>query len=106
MEYLFFLLTALALIVLRIKDRGIERPFVAPLYPWMPLFFCAWCAFMLYGSIEYAGSQALCGLVLLLVGVPLYYLSRMLGTAPPQASPRPLPPANGTKLETGFRSSR
>ena len=61
-EYLFFMLTALAVIVLRIKDRDLARPFAVPAYPWMPLFFCAWCAFMLYGSIVYAGIQAVFGL--------------------------------------------
>jgi basic amino acid/polyamine antiporter, APA family len=105
-EYLFFLLTAMALIVLRIKDRGIEHPFAVPAYPWTPLFFCTWCAFMLYGSIVYAGTQAVFGLALLLVGVPLYYLSRALGTNPRPPSPRPPPPASGTELETGFRTGR
>ena len=50
----FFLLTGAALIVLRFKDRGIERPFVSPAYPVTPLVFCFFCGFMLYGSVTYA----------------------------------------------------
>jgi amino acid transporter len=104
-EYLFFMLTALALIVLRIKDRAIERPFAAPAYPLMPLFFCAWCAFMLYGSIVYAGPQALFGLALLVVGAPLYFLSQRLGRKPPPRFPQSSSSTDGAVLEIGSRTS-
>jgi amino acid transporter len=66
--WLFFLLTGVSLFVLRTKDRGIERPFTVPLYPVLPLVFCAMCAYMLYSAIEYAGALSLLGLALLLAG--------------------------------------
>jgi amino acid transporter len=66
--WLFFLLTGVSLFVLRAKDRGIERPFTVPLYPVLPLVFCATCAYMLYSAIDYAGALSLLGLALLLAG--------------------------------------
>jgi basic amino acid/polyamine antiporter, APA family len=74
--WLFFLLTALSLFVLRVKDRGMERSFRVPLFPVVPVIFCATCAYMLYGGIQYAGKLGLVGAVLLLAGVPLYLLSK------------------------------
>jgi basic amino acid/polyamine antiporter, APA family len=71
----FFLLSAVSLFILRWKDRHIERPFSVPLFPVVPLIFCATCAYMLYGSIGYAGYLGLVGAALVLVGVPLYFLS-------------------------------
>jgi amino acid transporter len=72
----FFLLTGAALIVLRFKDRHVERPFVTPAYPLLPLVFCAFWAFMLVASIVYAPREAAVGMGVLLLGVPLYVLSR------------------------------
>jgi amino acid transporter len=74
--WLFFLLTGLALIVLRFKDRGIERPFTTPAYPLPALVFCFFCGFMVYGSVAYKPIESLVGLVILAVGVPLYLFSR------------------------------
>src|SRR5262249_37746429 len=42
--WLFFLLTGLSLFVLRERDKHLERPFKVPLYPELPLVFCASCA--------------------------------------------------------------
>ena len=74
--WLFFLLTGLSLFVLRERDAGLPRPFRVPAYPYLPLVFCATCAFMLYSSVEYAGRYNLVGGLLLLAGLPLYEVSR------------------------------
>jgi amino acid transporter len=74
--WLFFLMTGISLFVLRVKDRQLERPFRVPLFPIVPLIFCATCAYMLYGGIRYADKFGLVGGALLLLGVPLYLLSR------------------------------
>jgi amino acid transporter len=74
--WFFFLWTAMSLFLLRIKDRGLARPFRVPLYPLVPLIFCATCAYMLYGGIQYSRKFGLVGAAALLVGVPLYLLSR------------------------------
>ena len=57
--WLFFLLTGVAVFVLRFVDPQLDRPFHVPLYPLVPLIFCGWCGYMLYGSLQYAGTQAL-----------------------------------------------
>ncbi len=72
----FFLLTGLSVFVLRIKDPRRERPFRIPLYPIPPIIFSATCVYMLYCSLEYAGTLALLGAVPLLLGLPLYWISR------------------------------
>lgn len=72
----FFLLTGLALFRLRRRDPQRARPFRVPLYPVTPLLFCATCAYMLYSSIDYAGTLTLLGLVPLVAGIPLYFASK------------------------------
>ncbi|HEX3152482.1 MAG TPA: amino acid permease [Gemmataceae bacterium] len=73
--WLFFLLTACSLFVLRWRDPNIERPYLVPLYPVLPLIFVLSCAFMLYKSSAYALKQqpaeALIVFGLMLIGVPL-----------------------------------
>jgi amino acid transporter len=74
--WVFFLLSALSLFVLRVKDREIQRPFSVPLFPLIPVIFAATCVFMLYSAINYAGEFGLVGAALLLVGLLLYLLSK------------------------------
>jgi basic amino acid/polyamine antiporter, APA family len=75
--WLFFLLTSVALFVLRYKEPGVERPFTTPFYPLCPLLFSATCAYMLYSGAQYAGSLAWVGGTLLLIGLPVYWASRL-----------------------------
>lgn len=70
----FFLLTGIALFVLRVREPEAVRPFRAPLYPYLPLVFCAWCGYMVYGAVATSPNEALFGFVALLAGLPLYYL--------------------------------
>jgi amino acid transporter len=55
--WFFFLLTGIAVIVLRFKFPHVARPFSVPLYPILPLAFILTCAYLLYSSITYAQSQ-------------------------------------------------
>lgn len=74
--WLFFLGTGVSLFALRRRDPDLARPFRVPLYPWTPLVFCASCLYMLYASLDYARGLAAVGLVPLLLGLPLFLLSR------------------------------
>jgi len=74
--WVFFLMTGIALFVLRRNDPDRPRPFATPWYPLPPLVFCATCVYMLYSSLEYARWLALLGAVPLLLGVPLCWLDR------------------------------
>ncbi len=77
----FFLLTAVTLFVFRwrVKDAPAFR---VPLYPVVPLAFCAACIYMLYSSINYVrfavefGVAVFAGLIIMLAGIPLYFLVR------------------------------
>lgn len=77
--WLFFLLTGLSVFILRERDGERSRPFRVPFYPYLPLVFCATCGYMLHSAIGYAGWFGLVGAALLVVGLPLYELSRRLG---------------------------
>jgi amino acid transporter len=77
----FFLLTGLTLFMFR-KGGGDTPAFRVPLYPVVPLAFCGMCAYMLYSSVNYVrfavefGVPVLAGLVIMLAGIPLYFLAR------------------------------
>ena len=80
----FFLLTGVSLFLHRL--RGGEAPaFRVPLYPVVPLVFCAMCGFMLWKALAYVfnpvygpkfGNLVLAGLVVMLAGIPLYVAAR------------------------------
>ncbi len=80
----FFLLTGLTLF--QFRSRGEPTPgFRVPLYPVVPLAFCATCLYMLYSSIDYVrnpdygpkfGALVLAGLAVMLAGVPLFLATR------------------------------
>jgi amino acid transporter len=73
--WFFFLLTGVSLFILRWKDREQARPYLVIGYPLTPLVFCMSSAYMLYGSLSYAPQESLLGAVIVLVGLPLYWLS-------------------------------
>jgi APA family basic amino acid/polyamine antiporter len=73
--WIFFLATGVSLFVLREKDKDIDRPFTVPFYPLLPLIFCDTCAYMLYSATDYAKQLVLPVLVLLHVGVVVYWFS-------------------------------
>jgi amino acid transporter len=74
--WLFFLLNSIGYFVLRVRDAKIERPFIAPGFPWLPLLFAASCAWMLYSAVSYAWLLIPVMSSPLLLGVPLYLVSR------------------------------
>jgi APA family basic amino acid/polyamine antiporter len=67
--WLFFLLTGIALFVLRRREPATPRPFKVPLFPLLPLLFCASCAYMLWSSLSYVYRQSLGGLNAAWIGV-------------------------------------
>jgi amino acid transporter len=69
--WLFFLLVGVALLVLRGREPAIARPFKVPLYPVLPLLFCAANAYLLWSSFAYTGWGALVGVGVLATGLLL-----------------------------------
>ncbi len=72
----FMLLVGLALFVLRNREPHHDRPFRVPLYPVLPALWCLTAVYMLYSSVMYTGTGALFGILVLLIGVPVYYAGR------------------------------
>ena len=80
----FLFLTGLTLFVFR--RRNPETPaFRTPAYPLIPIAFLAMCAFMIWSSFDYVanspygpkfGNLVLAGLVVMALGIPLYFVSR------------------------------
>jgi len=52
--YAFYLGTSLSVIVLRLREPGVERPYRVTGYPLTPLIFSGVCGFLIYSSINYA----------------------------------------------------
>jgi amino acid transporter len=80
--WFFFLLTGIALFVLRWREPDAQRPFRVPLYPLTPIVFCATSAYLLYSSVRYAGVGSVLGVAVLAVGAVLLLLSRSSMAAP------------------------
>jgi amino acid transporter len=75
--WLFLGASGFAVIVLRRRAPARERPFRVPLYPLLPLAFCAACAFVLWSSLEYVRTGALAGVAVLAAGaIVLLWLER------------------------------
>jgi len=79
----FFLLTGLTLFIFRFRQEKTEG-FKTPLYPVVPAAFVLACAYMLYSSVDYVrnpdygpkfGVAVLAGLIVMLAGIPLYFLT-------------------------------
>ncbi|MGH8674006.1 MAG: APC family permease [Burkholderiales bacterium] len=80
----FFLLCGIAVFVFRMRE-GAPSSFRVPLYPVIPIVFCAACAYMLYSSINYVrfavpfGYAVLAGILVMAIGIPLYLAARAKG---------------------------
>ncbi len=88
--WLFFLLAGVSLFVLRRREPDLPRPFKVPLFPLVPLLFCATCAWMLWSSLSYVFSQSLGGLNAAWIGVAVLALGLLL-----------LPLLRGRQADTG-----
>jgi len=78
--YSFYLATTLAVVVLRRTAPHVERPYRVWGYPVTPLVFAAVCAFLIHSAVTYKPWIAACSGLLLLSGLPLFWLSRRSNT--------------------------
>ncbi|MBN1209700.1 MAG: amino acid permease [Myxococcaceae bacterium] len=90
--WLFFLLTGVSLLVLRVREPRAPRPFRVPLYPLTPLLFIATCAYLLYSSLAYAGLGSIASLAVLGTGGVLLIVEQVRrgGRARARVSREPL----------------
>jgi amino acid transporter len=100
--WFFFTLAGASLIVLRYREPAAPRPFRVPLYPVLPLAFCACTAYLLYSSLAYTGWGARIGVAVLAVGAVLLAINlRYRGLS---LTPSPSP-ARRAAEERGRRGS-
>jgi basic amino acid/polyamine antiporter, APA family len=76
--WLFFLLTGLALFVLRRREPELDRPFRVPLFPILPAIFCATCGYMLWSSLSYVYNQSLGGINAAWIGMAVLAIGGVL----------------------------
>ncbi|GMV59725.1 MAG: amino acid permease [Betaproteobacteria bacterium] len=77
--WFFFLLTGIALFVLRFRYAHVARPFRVPMYPVLPMVFVATCAFLLYKSLEFTlQNRAIqIAIYVMLAGVVVWVVARL-----------------------------
>ncbi|HEX6133853.1 MAG TPA: amino acid permease [Longimicrobiales bacterium] len=76
-NYLFLSLAVAGLVVLRVREPDLPRPFRVPLYPVTPGVFLIVFGWYLVNSLMHAFRDTMVGIVLTLAGLPLYlYWSR------------------------------
>ena len=72
-DWIFFGLAGVRLIIFRRRDRGTKPPFSAPLYPWIPLLFITASWYTVYSSIVSNPVNAALGSGLIALGVPAFW---------------------------------
>ena len=84
---LFYALTTIGLFVLRRSRPEAERPYRAVGYPVLPALYIALCAAIAVCLLiaDKTRAQAVSGLVLVLLGIPVYLLWRRGGSAAPSS---------------------
>ena len=87
----FYVLTTIGLFILRSKRPDIERPYKALGYPVLPALYIALASGVMVLILLSPTSrfQAVSGLVIVLIGIPVYYLWRQVegNNPPPPAVP-------------------
>lgn len=87
-EFIFYILTIASLFVLRRKQPHLERPYKVLAYPWLPAIYIALALFfdvvVFYVFPNYSGA----GLIIVLIGVPVFFFWRRQGKAKP-STPAP-----------------
>jgi len=77
---IFYVLTIIGIYILRIKRPNAERPYKAFGYPILPAIYIimglAFCSLLLI----YDGKFALYGLIIVLIGIPIYYIAQRNST--------------------------
>ena len=71
-SWIFYAMSAGAVIILRKKLPNLKRPYRTPLYPWIPIIFILFAIFLTINTILEAPRDAAIGALLILAGLPFY----------------------------------
>jgi len=77
---IFYILTIAGIIVLRFKRPNAERPYKAFGYPVVPILYIIGAAVILTVLFVYQTSTTWPGLIIVITGIPVYFLWSKLGT--------------------------
>ena len=72
-SWIFYGMSAGAVIILRKKKPDMDRPYKTPAYPWIPIIFIFFAIFLTINTIMEAPRDATIGAGIILAGLPLYY---------------------------------
>ena len=72
---IFYVLTLIGIIILRKKQPQIERPYKAAGYPVLIILYCIIAITICVGLFVYQPKQTWPGLLIVLLGIPLYYIA-------------------------------
>jgi APA family basic amino acid/polyamine antiporter len=91
--YAFYLGTALSVIVLRVKEPNVERPYRVTGYPVTTLIFCVVCGFLIYSCVTYAWAFKRASIIvlagILAAGLLLYWITEVRGSASERSDSEP-----------------
>ena len=82
---IFYILAIAAVFVLRVKQPDAERPYKAFGYPIIPALYCIGAAIILVVLFVYQTTATWPGLLIVLTGVPVYFIWKNLSAKQPQA---------------------
>lgn len=77
---LFYILTISGLFVLRVKKPDMERPYKVVGYPLVPGLYIFLAALVALNMLIYQSKFSIYGLIIILIGVPVYYLFKKSNT--------------------------
>lgn len=72
---IFYVLTLIGIIILRKKQPQLERPYKAAAYPFLIIVYCIIAVTICVGLFVYQPRQTWPGLLIVLLGIPLYYIA-------------------------------
>jgi APA family basic amino acid/polyamine antiporter len=84
-SWIFYGLTTASIFVFRMKYPGMERPYRAFGYPIVPVLFLFVTAWLLINTLMTSPQQALTGIFLIALGLPLYYYLTRQNTVLPNS---------------------
>ena len=73
-SFMYYGSTAVGVIILRIKQPGLERKYRVWGYPFVPVIFCLFCILLFVITIINQPRESLSGLSLIAVGIPFYWV--------------------------------
>ena len=82
---IFYILTIAGLFLLRWKQPDAERPYKAWGYPVVPALYIVGAAVILFVLFVYQTATTWPGLMIVLTGVPIYFVWKFLGRKSPPA---------------------